>query len=168
MAIPFGQTLRVWRTHRGLTQQQLAQAAHVPRPNLCAMERGRREVSLSTLRALALALNVRPGALVDGVIPTLPGDAAGLSRQALERIADAVSQGIRLADPLEQALADLLRDVTTQRAHLAAHRAGSRRLRIRASEVAWLLLEAYCPPYILRTLIERIAERQPWHESKTN
>ena len=87
--LPFGQTVRVWRVHRGMTQQQLAQAAHIPRPNLSAIEQGKREVSLSTLRALALALEVQPGVLVDGIPPSLSGGMSSpFSRKALEEIAD--------------------------------------------------------------------------------
>lgn len=64
--IPFGQAVLLWRLHRGLTQQTLAVKARVPRSNLSAIERGKREVSLRTLRSLALALEVRPGVLADG------------------------------------------------------------------------------------------------------
>ena len=66
---PFGQTLFLWRLDRHLSQAALAQRAGIPRPNLSLMERGKREVTLGTLRALAVALDVRPGILADGVLP---------------------------------------------------------------------------------------------------
>lgn len=84
---PFGETVLAWRLLRGLTQAQLAIAAGVSRPNLSAIERGDREVTLRTLRALALALDVRPGVLVDGVLPRDTAD--GLGRPTLERLAKA-------------------------------------------------------------------------------
>ena len=168
MPIPLGQTLRLWRLHRGMTQQQLAETARIPRPNLSVVEQGKREVSLLTLRALALALDVRPGALLDGVLPTPPGEASHLSREALERIAEAVSRGTPLNDPTEEALTRLFRSVTTQRARLAGRQTGGRRLRVRTPDAAWLTLETLCSRRVLRTLLERIEERQRQHESTAN
>jgi len=156
--LPFGQTLRLWRNHRGLTQATLAQAARLPRPNLCAIERGRREVSLTTLRALALALEVAPGALVDGVPPPTSGPTA-LSREAIERIADAVASGTPPRHPADRQLTALLRAVTADAA------AGRRR-----AEAAWLHLKAAYPAALVDTLLDRIAARQriTRHEPGTN
>ena len=155
---PFGQTLRLWRGHRRLTQAKLAQAAHLPRPNLCAIERGRREVSLTTLRALALALDVTPGVLVDGVAPPTSGPTA-LSREAIEHVADAVAHGTSPRHPAERPLTELLRAVTVDAP------AGRR-----SAEAAWLHLKAAYPAALVRTLLDRVAARQPItrHEPGTN
>lgn len=168
MPIPFGQALRLWRLHRGLTQQQLAAAAGVPRPNLCAIERGRRELSLTTLRALALALDASPGLLVDGVPPSAREGASELSRTALERIAEAVVSNRPPPNPEERALAALLRDITTQRAALAAPSRRRSRKGHRVGERAWLTLEAAYPPHVIRSLLERIGHRQRVHEPPTD
>jgi transcriptional regulator with XRE-family HTH domain len=146
--IPFGDTVRVWRAHRGLTQAQLARAAHLARPNVSAIERGRREVSLSTLRALAAALDVRPGVLVDGLPPPQAPAPAQLTRAALERIASAAATPATLHDPGEQTLATWLRALTRP------GRRGRRR-----SLDAWLNLKAACPPALLQTLLERVREQ---------
>lgn len=159
MPIPFGQTVRVWRLHRGRTQEQLAHAAGVPRPNLSAIERGKREVSLSTLRALALALEIRPGVLADGLPPSLPGRPARLSREALERIAEAAVRGTAVADPAERALAHLLRVLTIRRRRVATGRGAAERGQRRAMDAAWLTVRATCPPAVLRSLLERIDDR---------
>jgi transcriptional regulator with XRE-family HTH domain len=61
------------RTAAGLTQEALAQAAHLSRNHLQVLERGvgaRANPRLSTLYALAAALGVR-------VVDLLPDDAAG-------------------------------------------------------------------------------------------
>src|SRR6185437_7370469 len=100
---PFGETVLAWRLTRGMTQAQLARAARIPRTNLSAIERGEREVTLPTLRALALALNVRPGTLVDGETPG--ASASPLTRTQMERIAEATVRGTALSDPRESALA---------------------------------------------------------------
>ena len=163
--LPFGQTLQLWRLHRSLTQAQLATAARIPRPNLSAIERGKREVSLSTLRALAAALDVRPGALVDGQPPITPIDPSAVSRQALERIADAVALGRPLHDAREQELAGWLRAVMVPPGQQASRH---RRWPVRAGLKAWLNLQASCPVDVLRTLIRRIDARYRHHEPETN
>src|SRR3989338_8661616 len=113
MALPFGQTLLLWRRHRGLTQQQLAAAARLPRPNLCAIERGRHEVSLTTLRALALALKVPAGFLVDGMPPKWDEPLPSFSRRSLERIANAVAYGRPVKVQSERELVSLLYAIIT-------------------------------------------------------
>lgn len=50
--------LKILRRHRGLTQQQLADTAGLSRPYLTEIERGRKEGSVSAIRALATALSV--------------------------------------------------------------------------------------------------------------
>jgi len=50
--------LRILRRHRGLTQQQLAEAAGLSRPYLTEMEKGRKPGSLRALRAVAKGLDV--------------------------------------------------------------------------------------------------------------
>ena len=57
--------IRVWREHRGLTQQQLADLAGISKPYLSQLESGRRGGSIDVLSALARAL----GLSIDDLIP---------------------------------------------------------------------------------------------------
>jgi DNA-binding XRE family transcriptional regulator len=50
--------VKIWREHRGLTQEALAAQAGVTRSLLAAIETGNRSGSVRTLRKLALALDV--------------------------------------------------------------------------------------------------------------
>ena len=50
--------IRVWRQHRGLTQQQLAGAAGIDKSYLSQIETGKRGGSAKVLRAIANALDV--------------------------------------------------------------------------------------------------------------
>lgn len=50
--------LRVWRDHRGLSQQALADLAGVSKSYVCQLEAGTRSGAIGTLRALAGALRV--------------------------------------------------------------------------------------------------------------
>ena len=66
--------VKVYRTHRGLTQKQLAEAAGIHAVYLSQIERGRRTGSARTLAAIAEALEVDVGALIRTV--SLPLSAA--------------------------------------------------------------------------------------------
>ena len=133
--LPFGETVLAWRLERGLTQAELALAAHLPRPNLSAIERGDREVTLKTLRSLALALGVRPGVLADGVSPH--DERGGLSRAGLERIAKAAVSGKPPGDPREAAAAQWLRKTASARiGGFRSGRSDRAYFRLRISETA--------------------------------
>ena len=163
-SLPFSQTLWLWRTHRGLTQEALARYARIPRPNLSAMERGRREISLGTLRSLALALGVRPGVLADGVPPGVPeAQALPRSREALERIAGAVVSGKRLPDAAQQQLAQALAQITKNRLAASGRRPGARR-HTRAAQAAWIWVQAAYPPAVIQNLLQRIEDAQRRHD----
>jgi DNA-binding XRE family transcriptional regulator len=57
--------VRAWRQQRGLTQKQLAFAAHLPRTYISRIENGRILPGLSTLERVAGALHVGLSALLD-------------------------------------------------------------------------------------------------------
>jgi transcriptional regulator with XRE-family HTH domain len=138
-----------------MTQAQLARAARIPRTNLSAIERGEREVTLPTLRALALALNVRPGTLVDGETPG--ASASPLTRTQMERIAEATVRGTALSDPRESALARwLATSLSTQLTRARRRHPGPRQ-----SDRAYLLLRSAEPPEAIASLVTRVVEKLP-------
>ena len=156
---PFGETVLAWRLTRGMTQAELAASARIPRPNLSAIERGDREVTLKTLRALAVALNVRPGILADGVSPA--EGARPLSRTRMERIARAAAHGIRLADPREAALAGHLR--RTLSARLGIGEKGRRSRSLGGADRAYFMLRSSENRATVASLVDRVCleiERQ--------
>jgi DNA-binding XRE family transcriptional regulator len=51
--------IRVWREHRGLTQQQLADQADVSKPYLSQLETGKRRGGVEVLKKIAQALQLR-------------------------------------------------------------------------------------------------------------
>ena len=147
---PFGETVLAWRLARGLTQAALARKARLPRPNLSAIERGDREVTLKTLRALAVALELRPGQLADGELPR--DGATPLSRAGLERIAQAAVRGAVPSDCHEAALASALGRATSGRQRvarvpLAPGRGGDR---------AYFRLRTTMPANVVVSLIDRV------------
>lgn len=70
--------IRVWREHRGLSQQQLAEEAGISKPYLSQLEAGRREASQRVIRRLAKALQVD----FDDLIHRAPEDETAKSRTA--------------------------------------------------------------------------------------
>jgi transcriptional regulator with XRE-family HTH domain len=64
MAIKFGECIAALRRERGLSQERLADAAGLHRNFVSLMERGEQQPTLSTIFALADALDVRPSNLV--------------------------------------------------------------------------------------------------------
>ena len=60
-----GNPIKVWREARGLTQQQLADAAGISKPYLSQIETGKRTGSTESLAAFAKALNVSLDEIVD-------------------------------------------------------------------------------------------------------
>ncbi len=57
--------IRVWREYRALTQQQLADSAEIPMPDLSQLETGERRGTTAMLFRLAQALDVSPEDLLD-------------------------------------------------------------------------------------------------------
>ncbi|HTP65068.1 MAG TPA: helix-turn-helix transcriptional regulator [Geobacteraceae bacterium] len=57
--------VKLWREHRGLTQQELAKRAGISKPYLSQIETGKRQGTIDTLSAVARALNVPLDALTD-------------------------------------------------------------------------------------------------------
>lgn len=88
----FGTSLTAWRLAKGLTQNELALYAVLSRPNLSAIEGGRRQLTLKTIKALAMALGLRTGQLIDDV----PANhRKHVSRQRIDNWARALATGRR-------------------------------------------------------------------------
>ena len=69
MASGFGRALRTARIRRGLSQEQLADAAGLHRTHISLLERGLREPRLGTLVLLSRCLGVSPGEMSEWYEP---------------------------------------------------------------------------------------------------
>ncbi|MEI8174310.1 MAG: helix-turn-helix domain-containing protein [Deltaproteobacteria bacterium] len=56
--------VKLWRMERNLTQQELAGRAGISKSYLSQIETGKRQGTVETLRAIALALDVPPDVLI--------------------------------------------------------------------------------------------------------
>jgi transcriptional regulator with XRE-family HTH domain len=157
--ITFGENVLLWRLHRALSQEQLANLSGLPRPNLSDIEKGKRDVTLSTIRSLANALDVPPGTLVNGEPPKRKSWEGDFSREAMERVADSVAQDIPPEDPAEYQVYHLLKEVL--RCGIQSARTKRRKLPLptRRSARAWLYLSALCSAETVNSLIARSLEQ---------
>jgi len=57
--------LKLWREHRGLTQQELADRTGISKPYLSQLETGKRTGTIETLAAIARALDIPLDVLTD-------------------------------------------------------------------------------------------------------
>jgi transcriptional regulator with XRE-family HTH domain len=64
-----GQRVKTERDRLGLTQEQLASRLRVWVPQVSLLENGKRNIRLSDLYGVAVALETKPAALVDVEIP---------------------------------------------------------------------------------------------------
>lgn len=78
----FGATVRKLRTERGLTQEQLAERAHVHRTYLASIETGHRNVGIVNVVYLARALGTTPAALFSAFTDSIVGDFPPNTRNA--------------------------------------------------------------------------------------
>lgn len=96
----FGQNLKQWRNYKSLSQTELSQRSLISRPNLVAIEQGRKDITLSTLFKLAQSLRLSPGQLLDH-----PPQEIKLNRHQINRIAQAILNGSPLRGNKERILA---------------------------------------------------------------
>jgi transcriptional regulator with XRE-family HTH domain len=68
--IKLGNTIRVWRQHREMTQTEMAEALEIQQSNLSVIENGRKLPNDSTIDKLAKVLKITPYDLLSGVLPT--------------------------------------------------------------------------------------------------
>jgi transcriptional regulator with XRE-family HTH domain len=61
--VMFGKRVRAFRLKLGMTQEELAQRAHLHRNYVSLLERGRRGITLDTILEVAKVLGVKPARL---------------------------------------------------------------------------------------------------------
>jgi|SRR3989338_1047851 len=154
--IQFGENVYLWRIYKELSQQALAKKSGIPRPNLSAIEKGRRSITLSTLRALSFALGIKPGLLVDGIPPFKFKKSANWPRKSLENTAWA-SLGVAFYNliPEDRAVSSLLLKITKNRVN-APKRIYKNTLKLRKDYIkSWLILKSGIGKEIVGNLLSR-------------
>lgn len=154
--VSLGENIYLWRLFKGLTQKELAKKAGIPRPNLSAIESGKREVSLATLRALAVAFGITPGVIINGVAP-IRFKKSLLSRQSLENISRAsLGRSKDFSAPWQKDISIMLSKVIKNRIN-ACNKNYHSTLEERQDYIAnWLMLKAGLETEALNNLLNRL------------
>jgi len=103
-----GQNLYLERIRRGLSQAELSRRTGIPQPNLSNIEKGKQDITVSTLFEICLALGVKASSVLDA--PTGGRPRTRFTRARLEKIAAAVVGKLRPASKEDREIAQLLRD----------------------------------------------------------
>lgn len=158
-----GQTIQFWRSHKRLTQSELARRSGVSRPNLSAIEQGGRDLTLGTLRRIASALSVSPGTLVDGVGPKTLYAPISTDRHSLDRIARLAAGQTPRSSPKERRIADALSFVMKSKTGWKGVKRTRRRTG-RSENETLLRLKTEMGPDLLKYLVRRVEKNLTPHE----
>lgn len=155
--ITFGDNLYLWRIFKGLTQGELAKKAGIPRPNLSAIESGKRDTTLTTLRLLAAALGIAPGILVNGTGP-ISFKGARFSRTALENIALASTGKAARLSPQEKNIADFLAGIIRNRINAEEKKYNNTLKKTQLHAANWLMFKGALGKELISNLLSRAAK----------
>ncbi len=153
-----GSNVYLYRRALGWTQQELARKAGIPRPNLSAIEKGKRDATVSTVHKIARTLGVKAGDLVDGRPPRLPENVE--SRDVLEAIADVLITGDqKKLSKIQRTIASLLGGLVHERISAAGFHDRFPRRDAKKMERDWSLLKNILPQTALNSLLQRLDKR---------
>ena len=144
-----GQNITSERLKQKITQAQLARSAGVSQPNLSAIEKGKRDMMVGTLKRISQALNVKASFLLG---EEEVRDALVLTRPRIERIARLVIRGSDLKDRADDRMAALFR------ALLPAP--GARRRSAKQTLRSWLELRRLLDQNQINSVLGRIRDAQ--------
>ncbi len=158
--IPVHVAIRSQREAAGLSQAELAARCRIAQANLSHIERGSRDLTVSTLARIAAALGTTASSLVAGVHDTqaLPPD-----RDSLERIAAAAVEGSGSAKQSKRSgRARLSPAERTAASHLSALVPGLSPTEVRDSDAyqAHQYLKRTFGPQTLKTMISKVHKAQ--------
>lgn len=151
-----GEKIYTSRLARGLTQSELVKKTGIPQPNLSNIEKGKRDITLTTFLKLAGALDVSPADLLTPLIGTKDKH-AGLTRSKAERLAKAAVRMKSNLSPAEQKIAEYLRTIVPLPGKKSPGKIKVYR--------AWLALKEIFNDNELKTCIERVRDelmRNQW------
>ena len=102
--LEIGFSIYYYRLEKGMTQTELARKAGVPQPNLSNIEKGKKDITLTTLKRLSLALEVPAAILIDEGAGADKSGKIQFGREMLEKLAKriAVSDGTMLGGKADE------------------------------------------------------------------
>lgn len=102
-----GPRLHLERIRRGVSQTDLSRRTGIAQANLSNIEKGKRDITVSTLLQICLALGIQPSTVLDTAVGNRPK--ARFTRARLEKIAASVVGNLRPAAKEDREIVRLLR-----------------------------------------------------------
>ena len=135
-----------------MTQMELVRKTAIPQPNLSKIERGKQDLTVSTLLKICSALEVHPSELFEPEAKPLRERETSFSRSFVERIAKAVVHGTDGLRPRGRRIAHWLREVLPQSVKT--------RPKQKNLHQAWMALKRELSDEEIKTLFERIEDEK--------
>jgi transcriptional regulator with XRE-family HTH domain len=144
-----GEKIYSIRLAKGLTQADIVRQTGIPQPNLSNIEKGKQDITLTTLFRLAKAFNVSPGEFLTP-LSAMSEKRSSLTRSKVERIAKAAVHPQFKLSQTEQNIANDLRIIVPMPGKKAPGNKEVYR--------AWLALKKLYGHADLKTCIERVRD----------
>ena len=152
--------LRIYevRCLKGWTQADLAARAGIAQANLSNIEKGKRDLTVSTLMRVASALEIKPSALIEE--EAAASKPFKLTRAQIETLAEAVLNPKRKVPPQIRTLSGYFREISPE----AGFRASTVKI-----QLAWGKLKQKLSSQEIRGICQRIEDaRQRGHAKKAD
>ena len=147
--VPIGDKIYFARLGKHLTQHQLARSAGIPQPNLSNIEKGKQDLTVTTLRRIAYALEIPVAEFFESNSPEKP---LALTRSKIEKIAKAIAGGnVRLTDR-ERKIVEWFKSILP--------RQGKKTAKVKTMHQSWMELRKEWSSSEINTLYERVKDAQ--------
>ena len=135
------------RQDRGVTQAELALKAGIPQPNLSNIEKDKQDLTVTTLRKIAYALEVPMTFFFE---EEKSAAASALTRPLIEKLARAAALGGEKLNPQERQITGWLRDILPVKS--------VRKVPVKKMYRSWMELKRRFGSSAIQTLCERVKE----------
>lgn len=139
-----GTRIAIQRRMKGVPQKDLAVRAGITQANLSNIEKGKRDLTVSTLLRIAAALDLRPCVLLE---EETPAEKIELTRSRIEALAEAVLDPAFKKKPELKALAAEIRTI------LPGSRSSTKQI-----ELAWAGLRQKFSAVEIKAILQRVED----------
>ena len=145
--LTIGQRLYLERIRRRVSQTELSRRTGIAQPNLSNIEKGKQDITVSTLLQICLALDVQPSSVLDATFRSRP---KRFTRARLENIAASVVGNLRPSSKEDREIVHLLRK------NIVLGR--SRRISSKEAHIHWANLRQRLTDEEIETLRQRVED----------
>ena len=144
-----------FRAQKGWTQAELAARAGIAQANLSNIEKGKQDITVSTLERVASALEVKPAALIE---EENPSQRFKLTRTQIETLAECVVTPEKKTSSEIRKLAALFREILPQQ---SVHTSSKK------IQQAWTTLKQRFSSQEIQGICQRIEDARQRRDAKT-